>query len=123
MMRGMQLAFNMITLVIIIVVVLIAIVAFVLSSSGGSIEETDLQVKFSQGCLTYCTPYVDDNYLNSYEITKSDTEFLDACVQLGYGTEEFPIQCLQSCGNCDLDTSREDINTRLQQLIIRIKNM
>jgi len=120
--RGVQLALNMITLVIVIIIVLIAIVAFVLSASGTNITETDLQAKFRQGCLTYCTPYADDNYLNSYEITKSDTEFLDACIKLGYGTEEFPIQCLQSCGNCDLSTSREGINTRLQQLITRIKS-
>lgn len=121
-MRGIQLALNMITLVIIVVIVLVAIVAFVLSSSGTNISETALQATFREGCLTYCTPYSDDNYLNSYEITKSDAEFLDACIELGYGTEEFPIQCLQSCGNCDLSTSRQDINTRLQQLITRIKS-
>ncbi|MBI4162317.1 MAG: hypothetical protein HY513_01430 [Candidatus Aenigmarchaeota archaeon] len=121
-MRGLELALNMATLVAIVVIVLIAIVAFVLSSAGSNISETDLQAKFRAGCLAYCTPYAEDNYLNTYEITKKDRDFLNACVQLGYGTEEFPVQCLQSCGNCDLTTSKEDINTRLQQLITRMKS-
>lgn len=121
-MRGLELALNMITLVIIIVILLVAIVAFVLSTSGSRVAETDLQTRFTQGCLKYCTPYPDENFLNTYEITQGDKDFLNACIELGYGTEEFPVKCLQSCGNCDLTTSREDINMRLQQLVTRIKN-
>ena len=121
-MRGMELAFNLTIAVIIIVILLVTIVAFVISTSGSKVTETELQTKFTQGCLKYCTPYPDENFLNTYEITQSDKDFLDACIELGYGTEEFPVKCLQSCGNCDLTKSREDINMRLQQLITRIKN-
>ncbi|MBI4162315.1 MAG: hypothetical protein HY513_01420 [Candidatus Aenigmarchaeota archaeon] len=116
----MNLPTNMIVIAIIVVLVLAVVGAFLLTSAGGQSSSAGANKIFAEGCLRYCTSSAEQNYLNAYEIKKNDQQFLNACVQLGYGTEEFPVQCLQRCG-CDLTTSQNEINTRLQELITNVE--
>ncbi len=116
----MNLPTNIMVITIIVVLALVSIGAFLLTSTGSQGASAEANKVFSQGCLRYCTPSSEQNYLNAYEIKKNDRQFLDACVQLGYGTYDFPVQCLQQCG-CDLSTSQNEISTRLQELITNIE--
>lgn len=120
--KGLSLPINMLVVIIIIVLVLVTVIAMFIGTSGQNINTTDANKVFAQGCQTYCSSAsLDETYLSSYEIAQNDREFLNACISLGYGTEEYPIKCLDTCG-CDTSVTREDINRRLQQLITKMGN-
>jgi len=118
--KGLSLPTNIIIIVIVVVLVLLMLGAFLLASTGSQSKSADANKVFAEGCLRYCTPSSEQNYLNAYEIKKNDKQFLDACVQLGYGSYDFPVQCLQQCG-CDLSITQDEINTRLQELVTNIE--
>ena len=118
--KGLSLPTNIIVITIVVVLVLVSLAAFLLTSSGSQGTTADANKVFSEGCLKYCTSSPEQNYLNTYEIKKNDRQFLDACVQLGYGSYDFPVQCLNRCG-CDLATSKSEVNTRLQELVTKIE--
>ena len=120
--KGMSLPINILVLVIIIVIILVTMIAIFIGTSSQNINTTDANKIFAQGCQKYCSSTsIDETYLSSYEITQNDKEFLTACISLGYGTTEYPIKCLDTCG-CDTTVTREDINRRLQQLITKMGN-
>src|SRR3989344_2980167 len=120
--KGLALPVNILVIMIIVVIVLVTLIAVFIGTSGQNINTTDANKIFAQGCQKYCSSAsLDEAYLSSYEIAQNDKTFLNACISLGYGTTEYPIKCLDTCG-CDTTATREDINRRMQQLITKMGN-
>lgn len=121
-MKGLALPINIIVAVVVVVLVLVTIVAFFLGTSGSQANDVNANKLYADGCQRYCSSAsVDESYLSSYEIAQNDKQFLNACISLGHGTEEYPIKCLESCG-CDTSVTKADIGKRLQELIGKMKS-
>ena len=121
--KGLELPMNMIVIIIISALVLVVLVSYFLSVSGTSMSDAQANAAFSSGCLKYCKTDVDKNYISAYDLSNTDTDFVNACEKLGYGNKEFPNRCLEKCpaSLCDMDATAQDVTDRHDQLVQTLK--
>lgn len=113
-MKG-QLPIKTLVIMGIVVLVLVALAAFVMPTAFRQTTIAEAQSIFSQKCVQYRTPDVEENYLNAYT-ARSDTEFLEACEILGFGSAEYPNRCLEKCP-INLEVTEEDLERNYGDLV------
>src|SRR3989338_1755987 len=109
-MKGLALSLNVIIVVSIGVLTLVSVVAMFFTGTFGRISEADAQRIFSIGCARYCQPDLYETFVNAYDASQNDPNFVRACERLDYGDSDHVNRCLKRCSNCNLDVGEEDIN-------------
>lgn len=114
--KGISLPMNVLIVVAIAVVAVVAIGAFFFSASFGTISDTEAQRVFGTGCVRYCHSDLYSTFKGAYDASRSDSQFVAACVKLGYGDSQHVNRCLEGCTNCNLIVTQDDINQGLDNL-------
>ena len=132
--KGQLLPMNIIIILIIAIIIVTAIAVYFSGIITVSMSDAEARRLFQDGCLRYCDPDIDQNYINSYRLVNDpsevDLQFIMACEKLGYGTRvgyegnayEYPNRCLEFCGIglCDMDVSGEDVRNTDAEVLSRL---
>ena len=114
--KGVSMPINLIVVIAIAVVVIVALGAFFFSASIGGISDAEAQRLFANGCTRYCQSDLHSTFQGAYTASQRDTQFVAACTKLKYGDQQHVNRCLESCSNCNLIITQNDINQGLDNL-------